>query len=325
MNAVLVTCLLAAAVSADESIDRLTVVAGSADYSADTRKDALLELGRRLGEVDEKKVLAICDAILDEREEARIEAAGVYGGKGGRTSPELTAKIVRSNLLMPAAVRVIGATGPTAAPRLVSLLERKPQFVNSKERRFDVDLNREVFLELKRLGEDAREVAPRLVALVRPIDYLDPGQANSRRLPGAVECLIEMNVKADEIVPQLITVLKAPSGLRLNSKTKQYTTHSGERLKGVDTTTVLSAWSNDKRVVLKALKHYGSESRTAVPALVSLLEEQILVDQVIPTLGAIGPDAAEALPFLRKMLQSDVGRDGKMLEDAIGKIREDAP
>jgi hypothetical protein len=78
------------------------------------------------------------------------------------------------------------------------------------------------------------------------------------------------------------------------------------------------------------MKEYGSDARPATPVLIKVVNESLVAlnnngssfyREAIQTLGAIGPDAEEALPTLRAILKSDKQLPRNLAQDTEHAIR----
>jgi hypothetical protein len=83
-------------------------------------------------------------------------------------------------------------------------------------------------------------------------------------------------------------------------------------------------------LALSVMKEYGSDARPATPVLIKVVNESLVAlnnngssfyREAIQTLGAIGPDAEEALPTLRAILKSDKQLPRNLAQDTEHAIR----
>lgn len=135
---------------------------------------------------------------------------------------------------------------------------------------------------VSRLGSQARPAIPDLLPLLK--------HEESEVRIGAMHALSVMGPAARKAVPAM-----------------------AERLKSGDARECFQAAS--------ALQQMGPAAKDALPVLIEQLPrlEKIYPHPVIVTLGNLGPDGMPAIPALLKLLVSEDGRDGEIL-DALGQM-----
>lgn len=173
--------------------------------------------------------------------------------------------------------------------------------------------------DLQALPPDAEQIQALLATVVDEDPFVRAETAKSLGRYGAaaaasVPALVERSL-ADAVVDVRVQALDALSAI-------------GKQAELVVPALASLATDSDFRIrvaAVRALRVFGPTAKEAVPVLVEALgEREDLVAEVLLTLGAIGPDAAEAEPALREMLRGPDRLLRQEVRDALKQIRASA-
>lgn len=162
--------------------------------------------------------------------------------------------------------------------------------------------------KLAELRKNAKSCGPELDLILKERLAATPESSNqyqSAFISVAIQNLHEMDIDPSIAIPLLVQIVSTPKNVRQRHR---------ETMKHA----------------LQELKEFGAEAKSATSALVKLINEVLVASSnsdvseylgAIEVLGAIGPDAEDALPILRAVLKSDKQLPRSLAQDAERAIR----
>jgi HEAT repeat protein len=280
----------------------------------DLRWSVLKAIGH-CGPAAKEAVPVLTTLLKDEDHEIRYEAAVVLGKIGPKASaavPAMAALLIDKDdayeyVWMTA--NALQKIGPTAVPALVEVLKSRHKSARCL-----------TAWALGKIGPQAKEAAPALLRL------LDSKDDESR---AAAEALGDIGPGAKEAIPALMRTLK--------SRDCSMASAAAQALGGIgpdarDALPLLEEMflSDDDTVHLAsafALVKIGSQrKKEALTALIEAAKVREEKDSLsarctaIVALGAIGPEAREAIPVLVNAIGADLGAAEKLDEEDAGEL-----
>jgi HEAT repeat protein len=272
----------------------------------------------RLGPPAKAALPALKKLLDDEKPEVRLEAAitlvALDGAEAKGAVPALIAGLKMGDAAATRAAKALGELGPAAKDAVPELVKH-----------FDA---KNPHLRLHTAGAAGRidpaqapKAAEVLVALLKDKKY----RVSMVRSYSLV-ALSRIGPAAKDALPALAEILKDDGPFHADvARTMIAIDPDGAEPAYEWVRAVLTGKSDDDDAydLLERLPEFGAKAKPLVPELVKLLQSKTAFyrENAVLTLAAIGPDAKDALPELKKLAEGDKKDDiRKLAADAVKKI-----
>ncbi len=281
------------------------------DRDEDVRRESAQALGK-IGPAARPAIPALLRALEDQSDSVKWHVAEALSRIGEAAVVPLVDRLHDKHLQY-AAVIILGDIGPPAHIAVRPLLELLPQAGRS------TDLEREIVLALSRIGPQAKEAVPALLAILAD-------EANQARAAAAWALA---KIGAKESIPELIGAFpkSADSDLAITIPVAVLTLNPDDEMHfNWAREQVIGLLKQNSKVVREqaamALATVGAKAAAAIPDLAAGLKDPdpAIRSAFLTTLAAIGPESAGALPAIAKALGDPVDSVRCSASHAVGML-----